>query len=587
MITVIRAIVCLLASVFISGFVQAQQPTPLDVLNQGVGALFRRKAGIDLRKSPITTDFSDANTNAPVPDNFGDNLIPKRLYHQPRDADGSFQLRSGLYEMTCRSYCLKAGTHGPSQGDGYLLAPADGPMRDLVVAILRNSEHHPNIRQQQVQLLLWAIIARTNFKNLSPQLQTVAYTLVSGKDLARWIGRGVGSEFAQTAYQQLLRSAPPALHQILQAEHQMRSLFQQASYRYADFERLAVMSGAAFVDRPDIRRGRWSRHPDGYYTRYYPSSYSQTRVQVFVPDELGGARVNFADDIAVPANTGAQRLGQSNVPVDEKPVDVPTADEPVAQIPPTMPAPVPTNPVPAPTSPSPTTTTAPVSVPPAPAPVAPLLLAGQLLNKNTRQPIEGTVLLRTTGQPALADSIAVQAGPRAAGSRAASQFERPIVPGQRYSYRASALGYAPAEGTIDPGTMTTGTLRREILLTPLTVNTSVRLDNVYFVQSKDSLLAASYPELNSLVKLMQDNPGMEIRLEGHTDRLGDFDKNMLLSNQRVERVKRYLVEQNIAAQRVTTQGFGPTRPVTKGTSEAERRKNRRVEFVITKMQSAR
>ena len=580
MITIVRSSVYLLACLLVYVSVQAQQTSLPNLLNEGLGGLLRRKTSIDLRKEPITTNFSYANTNAPVPDTFGDNLTPQRLCNQPRDDQGSFQLRPGLYEMTCRSYCLHAGTHGPSQGDGYLHAPTEGPARGLVTAILKNSEYHPDVQQHDVQLLLWAIIARTNFNNLSPQLQSIASKLVSGNDLARWIGRSVSNKIAGTAFQELMRTAPPAIQQIMQVEQQMRNLFQQASYQYADFERLAVLGGAAFVDRPDILRGRWSKHPDGYYIRYYLSSYRQTRVQVFVPNELSNAQVNFTDDIAVPANTGAQRLAQSNVPVDEKLCDTPATDVHLAQTTPTTPTvpavtPVP---VPAPTRTASTTATAPVLA--KPTPVTPLVLTGQLLNKNTHQPIDGIVLLKSHGQstvPASTDSILIEARPGKVG-----QFERTINQGQLYSYQASAFGYVPAEGTIDPGAMRSGMLQREILLTPLAVDASVRLDNVYFIQSKDSLLSVSYPELNSLVKLMQDNPTMEIRLEGHTDRLGDFDKNMQLSKQRVERVKHYLVYNNIGAHRIKTQGFGPTRPITAGTSEAERRRNRRVEFIITK-----
>ena len=73
---------------------------------------------------------------------------------------------------------------------------------------------------------------------------------------------------------------------------------------------------------------------------------------------------------------------------------------------------------------------------------------------------------------------------------------------------------------------------------------------------------------------------MSIRLEGHTDIIGDHDKNLQLSRDRVIACQRYLVQKGIDVDRIQTVGYGDTRPIlTKGTDE-ERKVNRRVEFVI-------
>ena len=81
---------------------------------------------------------------------------------------------------------------------------------------------------------------------------------------------------------------------------------------------------------------------------------------------------------------------------------------------------------------------------------------------------------------------------------------------------------------------------------------------------------------------MRDNPTMQIRLEGHTDTVGEFDANVELSRNRVNEVKRYLVEKGIDADRVDTIGYGPSRPINTNKSLKERPENRRVELVIVK-----
>jgi outer membrane protein OmpA-like peptidoglycan-associated protein len=81
---------------------------------------------------------------------------------------------------------------------------------------------------------------------------------------------------------------------------------------------------------------------------------------------------------------------------------------------------------------------------------------------------------------------------------------------------------------------------------------------------------------------MQENPTMEIRLEGHTDNQGSGYLNQILSDNRVKAVKKYLVSQGIADKRIRTQGFGDKKPVADNNNVETRKLNRRVEFVITK-----
>lgn len=105
---------------------------------------------------------------------------------------------------------------------------------------------------------------------------------------------------------------------------------------------------------------------------------------------------------------------------------------------------------------------------------------------------------------------------------------------------------------------------------------------IQFVQSKAEFLPSAQAALDQLVAFMREKPTVEIELAGHTDNQGDFDKNVLLSKQRVELVKEYMVKNGITGSRITTRGYGPTRPIASNNSENTRQLNRRVEMSITK-----
>ncbi len=112
------------------------------------------------------------------------------------------------------------------------------------------------------------------------------------------------------------------------------------------------------------------------------------------------------------------------------------------------------------------------------------------------------------------------------------------------------------------------------------VNEAIVLKNVHFVLSEAILLPASYAELDKLFRLMRSHPTLKIRLEGHTDIIGEASKNLRLSVDRVIAVRKYLTGKGIEVRRIMIKGYGDTRPlITDGTVE-ERQANRRVEFVV-------
>ena len=69
-------------------------------------------------------------------------------------------------------------------------------------------------------------------------------------------------------------------------------------------------------------------------------------------------------------------------------------------------------------------------------------------------------------------------------------------------------------------------------------------------------------------------------IEGHTSSDGTLNANMKLSNERAETVKNYLVSRGVDPSRLSSKGFGPTRPLNQGKTEQERALNRRVELIL-------
>ena len=265
-------------------------------------------------KPPITTSLPDAKWEDASKDGFTPREDNRSLMTLQRTPNGGFVLQPGYYALQTQSYCLKAGTHGPGGGDGYLYAPPKGPAEDAVMTIVRNSVNHPEIEQHDIQALLWAIIARAKFEDLQDQLKATAAKLLTPRQLAG-LNRSALDVLSGNALTDALGGVPEPLRQIAQAEAQLRQMLTTPGASFAEMERVAVLSGAAPLGEGsrDVPSGRWSLHPDGYYVRYLPSGYSSTRVEIWVPQgsPAVGKEYDPATHIAVPGNTARQRLIQS------------------------------------------------------------------------------------------------------------------------------------------------------------------------------------------------------------------------------------------------------------------------------------
>jgi len=108
------------------------------------------------------------------------------------------------------------------------------------------------------------------------------------------------------------------------------------------------------------------------------------------------------------------------------------------------------------------------------------------------------------------------------------------------------------------------------------------LVGVNFRKGTAELTFESYQSLEPVIQKLKDNPVVEIELHGHTEGMGDYLKNMQLSQMRAEAIRQYLISKGVAATRVRAVGFGSSSPIADNKTAAGRAANRRVEMVRVK-----
>jgi OOP family OmpA-OmpF porin len=116
------------------------------------------------------------------------------------------------------------------------------------------------------------------------------------------------------------------------------------------------------------------------------------------------------------------------------------------------------------------------------------------------------------------------------------------------------------------------------LAAALKANCHVPVYGITFDFNKTTLRPDSEGSLQRIVTLLQGDAPLAIEVQGHTDNVGGDDYNLKLSQGRADAVKTWLVAHAIAADRITTRGYGRQQPIADNDSDEGRAKNRRVEI---------
>jgi OOP family OmpA-OmpF porin len=206
-----------------------------------------------------------------------------------------------------------------------------------------------------------------------------------------------------------------------------------------------------------------------------------------------------------------------------------------------------------------------------------VLVSGNVYNAKTKQPLSASLVYET-----LPDGV--EAG-NAVSNPLDGAFKIVLPYNRNYSIRASADHFFAISENLNLDSLIKAgykEIHKDLYLVPIEIGQVVRLNNVFFDFDKWDLRPESYIELNRVVKLLTENPAIEIEMSAHTDSRGTGEYNFKLSDNRARSVMEYIISKGIASNRITSHGYGETKPVATNDTDEGRQLNRRVEFTILK-----
>jgi outer membrane protein OmpA-like peptidoglycan-associated protein len=159
-----------------------------------------------------------------------------------------------------------------------------------------------------------------------------------------------------------------------------------------------------------------------------------------------------------------------------------------------------------------------------------------------------------------------------------------LLPNRTYGIRAEANGYFPINknleiGIIDSILITEGKTI-DLKLVKIKKGATITLNNIFFDFGESKLLKTSALELTRVADFLKNNKEINIKVIGHTDNVGTDTRNKVVSEERAEAVKSFLVNKGITDDRILAIGMGKDSPVSGNDTPEGRAMNRRVEFVI-------
>ncbi|QHT65739.1 OmpA family protein [Rhodocytophaga rosea] len=210
-----------------------------------------------------------------------------------------------------------------------------------------------------------------------------------------------------------------------------------------------------------------------------------------------------------------------------------------------------------------------------PAEIKPVTLTIQILDELNSSPMDAIVAVKSSGDNIEASISKVGEGIYTCTFNNITEKEYTIAV-EKNGYMFKNVGV-----TIPAVSAQVSEINKNVILSKLQIGFKSILRNIYFDSGKASLKSESYEELNKLERMLRENPQYHIEISGHTDKIGDPAYNKKLSQQRANKVIKFLIDKGIESNRLTAVGYGEKKPLATNDDELEGREiNRRTEFEI-------
>lgn len=223
-----------------------------------------------LEEKNVTTSIEDALPIAFWLKDLHDQIDPVEQENY------NFDLGPGYYKFRIQSYCLKAGTHGPTKGSGYLMSPLKGKRSDLVYNIVKNSVIHPEIAQGDIQVLLWGIIYNQKFTDYPLDFQNRVRPLMTASEIV---------DLSLDIKSLPLEIMPDDVKSIANYYKNLRQKFSDPNATYSDLENMTMLRGVLPEDpfSKFVQKGLWAYTGNGFYIRALPEGYPTTILEIYRP----------------------------------------------------------------------------------------------------------------------------------------------------------------------------------------------------------------------------------------------------------------------------------------------------------------
>lgn len=206
-----------------------------------------------------------------------------------------------------------------------------------------------------------------------------------------------------------------------------------------------------------------------------------------------------------------------------------------------------------------------------------ILVSGNVYNKKTNKPLSASLIYETLPNGTIAGN--------GISNPSDGAFKMVLPYDKNYLIRANADHFFAISENLNLDSLIKEgykEIHKDLYLVPIEVGQVVRLNNVYFDFDKWDLRPESFVELDRVVKMLNENPTIEIEMSAHTDSRGSDDYNFKLSDNRARSVMEYILSKGIATSRIISKGYGESKPVVPNDTDENRQLNRRVEFTILK-----